>query len=125
MTIKEYHKTIKSEVQGTWNLHNVALERKLLLNFFTTLSSISGVVGQKGQANYAAANVFLDSFAVYRQKMGLAACCVDLGAIEDVGYMSEHSDPTNHILSRFSIIILAVSSSFLRDCDGLYALAAG
>ena len=119
MTIKEYHETIKSKVQGTWNLHNVALEKKLPLDFFTMLSSISGVVGQKGQANYAAANVFLDSFAVYRQKMGLAACCVDLGAIEDVGYMSEHSDlmvaldtsawtPINealfHKIVRFSII---------------------
>ena len=92
MTIDEYHTTIKSKVQGTWNLHNVALERKLPLDFFTMLSSISGVVGQKGQANYAAANVFLDSFAVYRRKLGLAADTIDLGAIEDVGYMSVHSD---------------------------------
>jgi hypothetical protein len=119
MTIEEYHETIKSKVQGTWNLHNVSLERELPLDFFTMLSSISGVVGQKGQANYAAANVFLDSFAFYRQKLGLAACCVDLGAIEDVGYMSEHSDlmvaldtsawtPINealfHKIVRFSII---------------------
>ena len=92
MTIQEYHETIKSKVQGTWNLHNVALERNLPLDFFTMLSSISGVVGQKGQANYAAANVFLDSFALYRQKLGLTACSVDLGAIEDVGYVSEHTN---------------------------------
>ncbi|KAL6716017.1 hypothetical protein ACLMJK_006979 [Lecanora helva] len=92
MTIEEYHTTIKSKVQGTWNLHNVALEMKHPLDFFTMLSSISGVVGQKGQANYAAANVFLDSFAVYRRKLGLAADTIDLGAIEDVGYMSVHND---------------------------------
>ncbi|KAL8895775.1 MAG: hypothetical protein Q9192_003453 [Flavoplaca navasiana] len=119
MTIKEYHETIKSKVSGTWNLHNVAQEQKLPLDFFTMLSSISGVVGQKGQANYAAANVFLDSFAVYRQRLGLAANCVDLGAIEDIGYMSVHSDlmgaldtsawtPINealfHKIVRFSII---------------------
>ncbi|KAL8912790.1 MAG: hypothetical protein Q9171_002248 [Xanthocarpia ochracea] len=119
MTIEEYHDAVKCKVQGTWNLHNTALEMKLPLDFFTMLSSISGVVGQKGQANYAAANVFLDSFAVYRQRLGLAACCVDLGAIEDVGYMSEHSDlmvaldnsawtPINealfHKIVRFSII---------------------
>ncbi|MCJ1391686.1 hypothetical protein MMC18_004551 [Xylographa bjoerkii] len=119
MTIEDYHTTIASKVQGTWNLHNVALEENLTLGFFTMLSSISGVVGQKGQANYAAANAFLDSFAVYRQNLGLKACSVDLGAIEDVGYMSEHSDlvvaldssawtPINeglfHKIMRFSLI---------------------
>lgn len=119
MTVTEYHETIVSKVQGTWNLHNIAQEEKLDLDFFTMLSSISGVVGQKGQANYAAANVFLDSFAVYRRKLGLKACSVDLGAIEDVGYMSEHKDllvaldsaawtPINeglfHKIVRFSIL---------------------
>ena len=92
MTITDYHETIKSKIQGTWNLHNISQEEKLNLDFFTMLSSISGVVGQKGQANYAAANVFLDSFAVYRRKLGLKACSVDLGAVEDVGYISEHKD---------------------------------
>lgn len=119
MTIKEYHTTIESKVQGTWNLHNVALEENLSLDFFTMLSSVSGVVGQKGQANYAAANVFLDAFAIYRQRLGLKACSVDLGAIEDIGYMHEHKElvvaldaeawtPINealfHKILRFSII---------------------
>ena len=119
MTVEEYHETISCKVQGTWNLHNVASEQQLHLDFFTMLSSISGLVGQKGQANYAAANVFLDNFAVYRQKMGLPACSVDLGAIEDVGYMSQHTDlivaldtaawtPINeslfHRIVRFSIL---------------------
>lgn len=124
MNIKEYRETIKPKVQGTWNLHKVSLEQKVPLDFFTMLSSISGVVGQKGQAKYAAANVFLDSFAVYRQNLGLAANCVDLGAIEDVGYMSEHNDlmvaldhsawtPINealfHKIVRMSIIQLVAS----------------
>lgn len=119
MTIRDYYETTTSKVKGTWNLHNIALEEKLNLDFFTMLSSISGVVGQKGQANYAAANVFLDAFAAYRRKLGLKACSVDLGAIEDVGYMSEHKDllvaldsaawtPINealfHKIVRFSII---------------------
>ena len=92
MTAEEYHQTTESKVQGTWNLHNVALEQNVPLDFFTMLSSISGVVGQKGQANYAAGNVFLDNFSAYRHRLGLPACSVDLGAIQDVGYVSEHSD---------------------------------
>ena len=90
MTAKEFHGAIQPKVHGTWNLHNVALEQNVSLDFFTMLSSISGLIGQKSQANYASANVFLDSFAAYRRELGLAACSVDLGLIEDVGYISEH-----------------------------------
>lgn len=92
MQIEEYHGAVACKVPGTWNLHNVAQEEGIRLSFFTMLSSVSGVVGQKGQANYAAANAFLDSFAAYRQRLGLPAVSVDLGAIDDVGYMHEHND---------------------------------
>ncbi|KAK0702400.1 reducing type I polyketide synthase [Lasiosphaeris hirsuta] len=90
MTIDEYHGALACKLQGTWNLHNTALEQGLVLDFFTLLSSISGVVGQKGQANYAAGNAVLDAFAVYRQGLGLAANSVDLGVIEDIGYIHDH-----------------------------------
>ncbi|OTB04503.1 hypothetical protein M426DRAFT_261766 [Hypoxylon sp. CI-4A] len=90
MTLEEFRGALDCKVQGTWNLHNVAVEEQLDLDFFTLLSSISGVHGQKGQANYAAANAFLDAFAAYRRGLGLAACSVDLGVIEDVGYLAEN-----------------------------------
>lgn len=90
MTHDDYHAAIHAKVAGTWNLHRASLEeQKQPLDFFTLLSSISGVVGNKGQANYAAANTFLDAFASYRQGLGLRANTVDLGAIEDVGYVAE------------------------------------
>ena len=90
MTCDDYHTAIHAKVAGTWNLHNASLEEQdQPLDFFTLLSSISGVVGNKGQANYAAANTFLDAFASYRQGLGLHANAVDLGAIEDVGYVAE------------------------------------
>ncbi|TVY83046.1 Fumagillin dodecapentaenoate synthase [Lachnellula suecica] len=89
MSIDEYHGAVKCKIQGTWNLHNAAQDLKLELDFFTMLSSISGLVGSKGQANYAAANVFLDNFATYRHQLGRPACSVDLGVIEDVGYIFE------------------------------------
>lgn len=92
MTHQDYHDVITCKLSGTWNLHNVALEQNLNLDFFTMLSSISGVVGQKGQANYAAANVFLDAFSVYRRSLGLQANSIDLGAVEEVGYISRNSD---------------------------------
>ncbi|KAH9985141.1 KR domain-containing protein [Xylariaceae sp. FL0662B] len=90
MTLDEYHTAIHAKVHGTWNLHKAAQEvLSEPLHFFTMLSSTSGIIGNKGQANYAAANTFLDAFASYRQGLGLRANTVDLGLIEGVGYVAE------------------------------------
>lgn len=99
MTHDDFHTAIYAKVTGTWNLHVAAQQDlKQPLDFFTMLSSISGVVGNKGQANYAAANTFLDAFASYRKGLGLCAHTVDLGAIEDVGYIAEQD---NSLETRF------------------------
>ncbi|KAG8163144.1 hypothetical protein KVR01_007622 [Diaporthe batatas] len=91
--IEDYQLAIAAKVTGTWNLHQASLEDSSLssqpLEFFTLLSSISGVVGNKGQATYAAANAFLDAFSAYRRSLGLPAHSLDLGAIDDVGYIAE------------------------------------
>ncbi|KAI9037475.1 type I polyketide synthase [Aspergillus affinis] len=89
MTVDEYHESIEGKLQGTWNLHHVSLEHGLSLDFFLMLSSISSVVGSPGQANYAAANSFLDSFAAHRRSMGLVAQTINLGVVEDVGVVAE------------------------------------
>lgn len=92
MSLDDYHTALRCKVAGTWNLHQVALEQDLSLEFFTMLSSVSGLCGSKGQANYAAGNTFLDAFASYRQRLGLVACSINLGVIQDVGYMAERDD---------------------------------
>ncbi|KAH9844894.1 Polyketide synthase [Teratosphaeria destructans] len=84
--------SLNAKVTGTWNLHNAANRQQMPLEFFSLLSSISGVIGNKGQANYAAANAFLDAFAYYRQAKGLNANSIDLGAIRDVGYLAEQGE---------------------------------
>ena len=89
MTIQEYHAALACKIQGVWNLHNVTLERGINLDFFTMLSSISSILGTKAQANYVAANSFLDAFAAYRHRLGLPACTVNLGIVEHIGYMAE------------------------------------
>ncbi len=92
MTIDEYHATLQSKVKGTWNLHQVSLEQDHTLDFFTLLSSISGLYGSPGQANYAAANAFLDAFASFRRGVGLPAVSINLGVVANVGYLSDRDD---------------------------------
>ena len=89
MTPDEFRAPIAPKVHGTWNLHKVAQEQGTPLDFFTMLSSVSGLVGQLGQSNYAAGNVFLDSFAAYRLQQGLPACAINLGPVDDVGYLKD------------------------------------
>ncbi|KAI0181289.1 hypothetical protein GGR52DRAFT_583703 [Hypoxylon sp. FL1284] len=90
MTLDDFRMAIHAKVEGTKNLHQASEEtQKQPLQFFTMLSSIAGIIGNKGQSNYAAANAFLDAFASYRQSLGLRAHSIDLGVIEDIGYVAE------------------------------------
>ncbi|KAF5551122.1 polyketide synthase [Fusarium phyllophilum] len=92
MTFQEWETTTRPKVQGTWNLHKASLAAQCPLDFFLLFSSLSGILGQVGQANYASANTFLDAFARYRAGMGLPCTSLDLGAMEGIGYLDENQD---------------------------------
>ena len=91
MTHQQWTEACAPKVQGTWNLHNASISEGLDLEFFVLMSSLSGTIGNPGQANYASANTFLDAFAQYRNNNGLPASSIDLGAVKDIGYVSENS----------------------------------
>ena len=91
MTGDNFRAPIDPKVKGAWNLHNALLAEDVRLDFFTLLSSISGVGGQRAQTNYSAGNAFLDAFAAWRHAQGLPVCSVDLGIIEDVGYFTDRA----------------------------------
>lgn len=85
MDLPTWNKAIRPKVEGTWNLHNLIPKE---LDFFIVFSSICGLLGYYGQANYASANTFMDAFVQYRQSLGLTASVIDIGAVDDVGYVS-------------------------------------
>jgi NAD(P)-dependent dehydrogenase (short-subunit alcohol dehydrogenase family) len=89
MTHGEWTGACTPKIEGSWNLHNATVEFGISLDFFVLYSSLSGTTGQPGQANYAAASTFLDSFAQYRNNLGLAASVIDIGAVQEVGYVSQ------------------------------------
>jgi hypothetical protein len=79
--------SISPKVLRAWNLHRTL--EKQPLDFLLLLGSVNGIRGRHGQANYAAANTFLDAFVVYRQQLNLPAAIMDLGPVEDIGFLVE------------------------------------
>ena len=77
---------IRPKVNGAWNLHNTLLNNEL--DFFVSIASSTGLIGNHGQSAYCATTTFLEAFASYRVSMGLPASTIDLGAVTDVGYLA-------------------------------------
>jgi hypothetical protein len=69
-------------MQGSRNLHDLMPKE---LDFFVSLSSSTGVISARGQANYATGNSFQDALAQHRRSLGLAAVSLDLGLILGAG----------------------------------------
>jgi NAD(P)-dependent dehydrogenase (short-subunit alcohol dehydrogenase family)/acyl carrier protein len=78
LTREQLEQVMSVKVRGAWNLHQLTLDNQL--DFFVMFSSVASVFGSPGQANYAAANAFLDSLAQYRNTLGKAALSINWGA---------------------------------------------
>ncbi len=85
-----FEEVLAPKVSGTWNLHEAT--RGLSLEHFVLFSAAASILGSVGQANYSAANGFLDAFASYRRSMGLPCLAINWGAWAGGGMAARTSD---------------------------------
>lgn len=96
MTFEKWQAAFRPKALGSWNLHCCLPDD---MDFFILLSSASGILGNPGQANYAAGNTFQDALAEYRQfqqQTNLASgqkdrhnISLDLGLVLEAGLVAE------------------------------------
>ncbi len=82
-TPARFAKTFAPKVQGSWSLHQAS--EHLSLDFFVCFSSQTALLGNGGQANYAAANAFMDSLMQYRHRQGQVGLSINWGAWSEIG----------------------------------------
>ncbi|MYQ47961.1 SDR family NAD(P)-dependent oxidoreductase, partial [Streptomyces sp. SID4985] len=117
MSEGQLERVLRPKVDAAWNLHE--LTRSCDLSAFVVYSSLAGVLGTAGQANYAAGNAFLDGLMEFRRAAGLPGVSLAWGLWEQSSGLTGHLAEAD--LRRLSRLGLRPLDS--QDAMGLFDAA--
>jgi phthiocerol/phenolphthiocerol synthesis type-I polyketide synthase D len=88
-SLERFSRVFEPKAKAAWNLHRATAG--LPLDLFVMYSSAASLVGVAGQANYVAANSFLDSLAHHRSGRGLPTLSINWGRWSGEGMAAKSS----------------------------------
>ncbi|KAG5945724.1 Type I Iterative PKS [Claviceps sorghi] len=93
MTYQSWTSALGPKVAGSWNLVKALADAQGDESpFFIFLASSAGIIGNRGQANYAAGNSFQDALAHHCRLQGKHAVSIDLGPVLGAGMLTGDED---------------------------------
>ncbi|GAA2059771.1 type I polyketide synthase [Streptomyces cheonanensis] len=123
MPAGQLDRVLRPKVDAAWNLHE--LTRDHGVSAFVLYSSVAGLLGTAGQANYAAGNAFLDALAEHRRALGLPALSLAWGLWERASELTGHlAEADLRRLSRLGLRPLASDDALLLFDRALRGTAA-
>ena len=86
MDADRFQKVFEPKVKGALELVSVFEQDDL--DFMVFYSSVSALIGNRGQANYVAANAYLDGLALALRHDGVSALSINWGALAETGVVA-------------------------------------
>ncbi|HZX40152.1 MAG TPA: SDR family NAD(P)-dependent oxidoreductase, partial [Streptomyces sp.] len=110
LTPERLDAVLAPKADAAWHLHE--LTKDLELSAFVLYSSIAGLIGNAGQANYAAGNTYLDALAQYRSALGLPGVSLAWGLWNQTSTISGELDEADlQRIKRLGLLPLAADEA--------------
>ena len=108
---ENYKKVLFTKIRGAYYLD--LLSRDIDLDNFILYSSVTTTFGNIGQANYVAANGFLESLALQRRASGLRANYISFGGILDTGLLMRNKKLKNALVNQMGEGLITVEQALM------------
>ncbi|KAF2098822.1 polyketide synthase [Rhizodiscina lignyota] len=99
MSLEDFEVALRPKVDGTRNLDELFYSTQL--DFFICFSSLSCVMGNPGQSNYAAANMYMHALTRQRRQRGVAASIMDIAFLLGIGFVARNLEQYEEHLNKF------------------------